>query len=63
MFVDMTQLYLDPPVSGAVDFFKRLGQAMLDGVVVTRRKVLSKDSVSILGRGVRGVSSSTGNAR
>ena len=39
-FVDLTQLYLDPPVLDAVDFLIGQGQAQLEGVVVADRQVI-----------------------
>ena len=39
-FVNLTQLYLDPPVLDAVDFLIGHGQAQLEGVEVTDRQVI-----------------------
>ena len=41
-FVDLTQLYLDPPVLDAVDFLIGHGQAELEGVVVADRQVVKQ---------------------
>lgn len=41
-FVDLAQLYLDPPVLDAIDFLIGQGQALLDGVVVIDRQVIKQ---------------------
>jgi hypothetical protein len=41
-FVDLTQLYLDPPVLDAVDFLIGHGQAELEGAVVADRQVVKQ---------------------
>ena len=53
MFLDLTQLYLDPPVLDTVNFLKRQGQTLLDGAVITDRKVFEYRLCVYPGKGSR----------